>query len=184
MRSDWPQISERKVTKMDLVKTGAFLKELRKERNITQEQLAEKMGVARRTVSRWETGMNMPDMDILIDISDFYGVDLREILDGERKDKQMDKEMKETVLKVAEYENEGKKRNSIVVIVYSALGILALIANLIMNTLEMPDTFTTGLLKGMTAAAALVAMGLGIVYATGTLAKLYSFKKRMFGKNK
>ena len=169
---------------MDLVKTGAFLKELRKEKNITQEELAEKMGVARRTVSRWETGANMPDMDILIDISDFYGVDLREILDGERKDKQMDKEMKETVLKVAEYENEGKKRNSIVVIVYSALGILALIANLIMNTLEMPDTFTTGLLKGMTAAAALVAMGLGIVYATGTLAKLYSFKKRMFGKNK
>jgi hypothetical protein len=53
-----------------------------------------------------------------------------------------------------------------------------------MNTLEMPDTFTTGLLKGMTAAVALVAMGLGIVYATGTLAKLYSFKKRMFGKNK
>ena len=94
---------------MDLVKTGAFLRELRKEKNITQEELAEKMGVARRTVSRWETGANMPDMDILIDISDFYGVDLREILDGERKNKQMDKEIKETVLKVAEYENEGKK---------------------------------------------------------------------------
>ena len=86
---------------MDLVKTGAFLKELRKEKNITQEELAEKMGVARRTVSRWETGANMPDIDVLIDISDFYGVGLREILDGERKEKQMDKEMKETVLKVA-----------------------------------------------------------------------------------
>ena len=93
---------------MDLVKTGAFLKELRKERNITQEQLAEKMGVSRRTVSRWETGANMPDMDILIDISDFYEIDLREILDGERKNEHMDKEMKETVLKVSEYESEGK----------------------------------------------------------------------------
>ena len=70
---------------MDLVKTGTFLKELRKEKNITQEQLAEEMGVSRRTVSRWETGSNMPDMDTLIDISDFYEVDLREILDGERK---------------------------------------------------------------------------------------------------
>ena len=57
---------------MDLVKTGAFLKELRKEKNITQEELAEQMGVSRRTVSRWETGSNMPDMDVLIDISDFY----------------------------------------------------------------------------------------------------------------
>ena len=169
---------------MDLVKTGEFLKELRKEKNITQEQLAEKMGVSRRTVSRWETGMNMPDMDILIDISDFYEVDLREILDGERKQAQMDKEMKETVLKVAEYESEGKKRNSIVVIIYSSLGILALLANLIMNIIEMPDTFTTGVLKGMTVAVALAAMLLGIAYASGTLAKLYSFKKRLFAKDK
>ena len=165
---------------MDLAKMGAFLKKLRKEKNITQDQLAEEMGVARRTVSRWETGSNMPDMDILIDISDFYKVDLREILDGERKNEQMDKEMKETVLKVAEYESEGKKRNAIVVIVYSALGIATLLANLIMNTVEMPDTFTTGVLKGVTVAVALGAMILGIVYATGTLTKLYVFKKRLF----
>ena len=165
---------------MDLVKTGAFLKELRKEKNITQEQLAEEMGVSRRTVSRWETGSNMPDMDILIDISDFYEVDLREILDGERKSEQMDKEMKETVLKVSEYESEGKKRNAIVVIIYSALGIIALITNLILNMLEMPDTFMTGFLKGMTVAVALVAMVLAIIYASGVLAKLYMFKKRLF----
>lgn len=161
---------------------GVFLKELRKEKNITQEQLAEKMGVARRTVSRWETGANMPDMDILIDISDFYGVDLREILDGERKNDHMDKETKETVLKVAEYENEGKKRNAVVVIVYSSLGILALLVNLFINMIEMPDTFFTGFLKGGTVGIALVAMALGIIYATGVLAKLYSFKRRMFKK--
>ena len=167
---------------MDLVKMGAFLKELRKERNITQDQLAEKMGVSRRTVSRWETGANMPDMDSLIDISDFYETDLREILDGERKNEHMDKEMKETVLKVSEYESEGKKRTAVVVIIYSALGIISLLANLIMNMVEMPDTFMTGIMKGMTVAVALGAMILAIVYATGTLAKLYSFKKRLFEK--
>ncbi len=167
---------------MDLVKTGAFLKELRKEKNITQEQLAEEMGVSRRTVSRWETGTNMPDMDILIDISDFYGVDLREILDGERRDNQVNKEMKETVLKVAEYENEGKKRNSIVVIVYSVLGIISLLTNVLLSMMELPDTFLTGVFKGLTVSVALVAMLLGIVYATGTLAKLYSFKRRLLEK--
>ncbi len=78
---------------MDLVKTGRFLQELRKEKGLTQEQLAEQMGVARRTVSRWETGSNMPDMDILIDLSDLYEVDLREILSGEKKSEHMDQEV-------------------------------------------------------------------------------------------
>lgn len=51
---------------MDQIKIGNFLRELRKEKGLTQEQLAEKFNVARRTVSRWETGNNMPDLDILI----------------------------------------------------------------------------------------------------------------------
>ena len=88
------------------------------------------------------------------------------------------KEMKETVLKVAEYENEGKKRTSIVVIVYCSLGILALIGNLIMSLVDMPDTFMTGFLKGSTLSMAIVAMLLAIIYATGTMAKMYAFKKR------
>ena len=46
---------------MDTKKIGAFLKQCRKEKNLTQEQLAEKFGVSARTVSRWETGINMPD---------------------------------------------------------------------------------------------------------------------------
>ena len=51
---------------MDVVKFGSFLKELRKEQGLTQEELAEKLGVTNRTVSRWETGTNIPDIDILI----------------------------------------------------------------------------------------------------------------------
>ena len=65
---------------MDLVKIGRLLQELRKEKGLTQELLAERMGVARRTVSRWETGSNMPDLDILMELADLYTVDLREIL--------------------------------------------------------------------------------------------------------
>lgn len=164
---------------MDQIKIGRFLSELRKGQGLTQEQLADKLNVARRTVSRWETGSNMPDMDILIELSDFYSVDLREILDGERRNSNMDKQMEETILKVAEYENEGKQRTTKVVIVFSAMGIIALVSNLIMQVADMPDTFITGVLKGLTIAVALAAMILSIVFATGTMAKLYSFKKRM-----
>lgn len=96
---------------MDQQKVGCFLKKLRKEKNITQEQLAERMGVSRRTVSRWETGSNMPDLDILIELSDYYDVELRDLLDGERKSGQMNKELKETVLKVADYSKEEKKKS-------------------------------------------------------------------------
>ena len=48
---------------MDQIKIGKYLQELRKEKGLTQEQLAEHVGVARRTISRWETGSNMPDLD-------------------------------------------------------------------------------------------------------------------------
>lgn len=95
---------------MDQQKIGAFLKELRKEKNITQEQLADDMRVSRRTVSRWETGSNMPDLDILIDLSEYYNVDLKDILNGQRKSEDMDKELKDTVLKAAEYSNDDKEK--------------------------------------------------------------------------
>lgn len=95
---------------MDQKKIGAFLKELRKEKNITQEQLADEMRVSRRTVSRWETGSNMPDLDILIDLSEYYNVDLKDILNGQRKSEDMDKELKDTVLKAAEYSNDDKEK--------------------------------------------------------------------------
>ena len=95
---------------MDLQKIGLFLKELRKEKGLTQEQLAEALNVSRRTVSRWETGNNMPDLDLMVEMADFYQVDLRELMNGERKNEQMDKEMKETILQVADYSNEEKAR--------------------------------------------------------------------------
>ena len=68
---------------MDQLKIGAYLKELRKDKAITQEQLADILNVSRRTVSRWETGSNLPDLDLLIELADFYKVDLRQLLEGE-----------------------------------------------------------------------------------------------------
>jgi len=90
---------------------GAFLKQLRNEKGITQERLAEILGVSGRTVSRWETGTNLPDLSILVEISEYYDVEIKEILNGERKSENMDNELKETLLKVADY-NELEKAAS------------------------------------------------------------------------
>lgn len=95
---------------MDQIKIGSFLKELRKERALTQEQLAEQFGVSGRTVSRWENGNNMPDISILVEIAEFYDVDIREIIDGERKSEDMDEKVKDTLVKVAEYTDAEKEK--------------------------------------------------------------------------
>ncbi len=94
---------------MDMKKIGSFLKALRKEKGLTQEQLAEKLGVAGRTVSRWETASNMPDLSILIQLADFYDVDIREIIDGERKSETMNKEQKEALIKMSDYSKYKEK---------------------------------------------------------------------------
>ena len=70
---------------MDTIKVGAFLKELRKEHGLSQEQLADKFNVSSRSVSRWENGNTMPDISIMIELADFYDIDIRDLLRGERK---------------------------------------------------------------------------------------------------
>jgi len=167
---------------MDQIKIGNFIRELRKEKGFTQEQLAEHFNVARRTVSRWETGSNMPDLDILIKMSDFYGVDLRELLDGERRSVKMNKEMEETVLKVAEYSNAEKQRSTRIVRIYFILGIIALITNAVINFMEISETFWTGFIKGATFGLALFTMVLGILYTTGAMAKIQAFKMRLINR--
>ena len=154
---------ERRPRAMDQIQIGQFLQTLRKEKGMTQEQLAERLGVARRTVSRWETGSNLPDLDLLIVLSDLYAVDLRELLNGERTQKTMDKELKETVLKVAEYSNAEKERSAKVVRVYFIVGILALIVNTAVIFLDPGDTFWAGFLKGATIGLALAAMLMGLL---------------------
>lgn len=168
---------------MNQIKIGNFIKELRKERKLTQEQLAEQFGVARRTVSRWETGSNMPDLDILIEMADFFDVDLREIFDGERNNPKMNDEIKETVLKVAEYNNEEKKRSTKTVLICFILGIIALITNFAMAFMELPDNILTGFFEGITIGIAIGSMITGILYATGTLTKACAFKRRLMGKD-
>lgn len=129
---------------MDQNKTGAYLKHLRKENGLTQEQLAEKFYVSSRTVSRWETGTNLPDVEMLVALADFYGVDIRELIDGERKSGLPDMEARETLLKVAEYAAEGEKQNNSIT-VYVALGVSI---SLLLCTVLF-STEATGLLYGI-----------------------------------
>lgn len=132
----------REVTHMDQMKIGAFLKKLRKEKNLTQEQLAEQFNVSGRTVSRWETGINMPDISILVNLAEFYNVSIPEIIDGERKSETMNEEVKETVLKLSDYAETINQKIKIKLFWLTIAALLGMIAFLVIETLGLntPDS--------------------------------------------
>lgn len=72
------------VKKMDQIKTGKFIATLRKEKDLTQEQLGEKLGVTNKTISRWENGNYMPDIEMLSLLSKEFDVSINELISGER----------------------------------------------------------------------------------------------------
>jgi len=69
---------------MDQMKIGKFIAALRKEKGLTQEQLGEKLGVTNKTISRWENGNYMPDVEMLSLLSKEFGVSINELISGER----------------------------------------------------------------------------------------------------
>ena len=165
---------------MNLQKTGTLLKELRKEKGLTQEQLAEKMCVSSRTVSRWETGSNLPDLDVLIELSDFYNVDIRQIIDGERKSENMDMEMKDTLCKVADYAEEEKKQLSRKMCSMAGGALLLLCSSFLIETLDLgfrPQAVKnlSEFTQGLTAAV----LFLNILYFNGFLLKIRTEKLRL-----
>ena len=165
---------------MDQKKTGSFLRELRKEKQLTQEQLAERFGVTNRSVSRWETGSNMPDLSILVELADFYDVDIRDIIDGERKGEDMNKEEKERLQLVADYAETEKNTLLMRLRIFSIVGLVSLIAGLTMmvvsraNNLPIYD-YLMGTLMGVAIGALLVA----VFYSTGVLENMRKRKRTL-----
>ena len=68
---------------MDLLKTGKLIAQLRKEKGLTQKAVAEKLGVSPKAVSKWETGNGFPDITLISELSQLFGVDISKLLDGE-----------------------------------------------------------------------------------------------------
>lgn len=163
---------------MNQIKIGGFIKQLRKEKGLTQEQLAEQLNVSRRTVSRWETGSNLPDLDILIEMADYYEVEIRELLNGERKSENMNKELEETVLKVAEYSNEDKLKVTRRMHLLFIGGFIAAILYLILLFTDHADNFLGGLCLGIELGMMIV----GGIITSKYAAKIKAYKMRLLNK--
>lgn len=117
---------------MDLDKIGKFIALNRKNKGLTQEQLAEKLGVTNKTVSRWETGKYMPDLSLLKPLSEELGITLNELLSGEKiKEEKILENTEKNILNTIDYsskkvENEHKKISIILMILGAIISISAL----------------------------------------------------------
>ena len=136
---------------------------------MTQEQIAEQFFVSGRTVSRWVTGSNMPDLDLLLELADFYEVDIREIIDGERKSEKMDKELKDTVLRIAEYSNEDKLKITRRMHLLFIGGFIVAVVYIMLVFMDRADNFLGGMCLGIT---------LGMMIVGGIMTSKYAAKIR------
>ena len=157
---------------MDQIKVGAFLKDLRKEKEITQEQLAEELGVSGRTISRWETGKNMPDISLLVEIAEFFDVSIPEIIKGERKSENMKEETKEVVETMSDYAKAEKEQLIKSFRNMSIIGLVALLVYMVMRETGVYDRniflqYTYGISESLI----YVTVVMFPLYTTGLLSK-------------
>ena len=114
---------------MDQKKIGKFICSLRKEKQLTQEQLAEKLGVSINAVSKWERGLSFPDVSLYKDLCKELDINIEELINGEKSKSSTAKE--KAILNVVKTNKKEKKKRNIIIIVFTLLITLLIIFGLI-----------------------------------------------------
>ena len=123
---------------------GGFISELRKEKKLTQKELAEKINVSDKAVSRWETGKGYPDVTSLVSLSEYFDVSVNELLAGKRLTVEDIKETAdENLISVFEQVQKNKKQQNLQVAVYTSVLIVVLLPVLIIIGKELFVSMTT-----------------------------------------
>lgn len=115
---------------MNLELIGKFIADARKRKNLTQEELAEKLGISDRAVSKWERGLNLPDASLMLELSNILGITVNELLSGKiiKDDEYMEK-AEEKLLEMAKKEEEQNKK---MLIYENVIGFMSSVAFLIL----------------------------------------------------
>ncbi len=112
---------------MDNKKFGDFIKELRKEKQLTQKELGEKLNITDKAISKWERELSFPDIAVLKDLAEFFEIDISELLNGERGKKQeidIEKAIQEAI---ENYKNIEEKKKEKVQKVKKRIGVISII---------------------------------------------------------
>lgn len=126
---------------MDMIKTGDFLRSLRKAKGLTQEDVATRLMLSPKTISRWESGLGLPDISIITDVATLYDVTVDEILKGQRNSKNLKEETEKSNDKKVNNILTNKITSKFNIYFYVAIGILSaflvteVILGLLVNTI-------------------------------------------------
>ena len=124
---------------MDQIKTGKFIAERRKANNLTQMQLAEKLGITDRAVSKWETGRSMPDASIMLELCEILKITVNDLLSGEVVIMEnYNKELENNLLEMIKQKEKSDKKLVYVIIVLISLLIIAVVAGLFIIKSDRP----------------------------------------------
>ena len=111
---------------MNQEKIGKFIAERRKEKNITQQELAEKLGVSDRTIGNWENGRNMPDLSLFKPLCQELDISLNDLMSGEKvKDNEYQEKLEENIIHTIDYTNKKiKNYDGIIGLIFIVFGVL------------------------------------------------------------
>lgn len=132
---------------MDQIKIGKFISECRLNKHLTQMQLAEKLNITDRAISKWETGKGMPDSSIMLELCNELGISVNELLSGEKIEMDnYNKKADENFIELKRgSERIERKLESILAffkiasIILSVGAVLSFIAHLVMNYLDIEN---------------------------------------------
>jgi transcriptional regulator with XRE-family HTH domain len=125
---------------MDHIKVGQFIAECRKKKDLTQAQLAEKLNITDRAISKWENGKAMPDSALMLDLCDTLGITVNELLCGEVSDQeQRNEQLEELIFQMAKNEERYHKRLRHSACVIVATSLVALICLISLISLLIPE---------------------------------------------
>ena len=144
---------------MDIVKTGRFIAEVRKERGLTQRELADALCISDKTVSKWETGRGLPEVSLMLPLCGVLGISVNDLLTGERvTPSDYQKKAEENMMDLMQENAENRKRMALSVIC-GAITIVAVCALIVIAAyLPMPAAARIALIVF---AAAVAAAGIG-----------------------
>lgn len=120
---------------MDMKNTGTFIRELRTEKNLTQQQLADQLHVSPTAVSKWENGHSLPDISVMPAIADYFGVTVTDIINGSRTEIQETEKPQEQVVRYVINQTVSERKSYFKIIL--ALTVLVVLLSLYVNSYRL-----------------------------------------------